>query len=251
MAESKSGKATPTAGKRRGVLFDVDGTLIDSSYFHAMAWWQAFRREGLDVQMSAIHRCVGMGGDKLIQALVPGCSEDMQEDLKSAHGAVFSTFWPALRTFDAARELLSAISESGLAVGLASSAQERDLEVSRQLLDGGSSSGESSDGGGAAIDAWTSSNDAKESKPEPDILLACLEKLELSPEDVVFIGDAVWDVKAGAAIGVPVIGLLCGGISEAELREAGAAEVYDNPRHLLEQLESSIIGRLTEGQPGA
>lgn len=233
--------ADKTTQKKRGVLFDVDGTLIDSSYFHAMAWWQAFRREGLDIEMSAIHRRVGMGGgDRLIQSLVPDCSEDMQEDLKSAHGAVFSTFWPTLRTFESVRDLLAACSDAGLAVGLASSAQERDLEVSRHLLDAGSS-----------IDAWTSSNDAKESKPAPDILEACLEKLGLSPEDVVFVGDAVWDVKAGSAIGIPVIALTCGGISEAELRDAGAAEVYDNPRHLLENLETSMIGKLMAGSRDA
>ncbi|MGO4433761.1 HAD family hydrolase [Paenarthrobacter sp. RAF9] len=220
--------------KTRAVLFDVDGTLIDSSYFHAMAWWQAFRREGLDIEMSAIHRRVGMGGDKLIQSLVPDCTDEMQEDLKSAHGAVFSTFWPTLRPFDSARDLLVACSNAGLAVGLASSAQERDLDVSRHLLDAGSS-----------IDAWTSSNDAEESKPAPDILMACLEKLGVDPEDAVFVGDAVWDVKAGAAIGVPVVALTCGGISEAELRDAGASEVYDNPQQLLEHLETSLIGQLS------
>lgn len=222
------------SGKKRGVLFDVDGTLIDSSYFHALAWWQAFRREGLDIQVSAIHRCVGMGGDKLIEHLVPEWTRDMQEDLKSAHGAVFSTFWPSLRPFDCARDLLAACSDAGLAVGLASSAQERDLDVARRLLDAGKS-----------IDAWTSSHDADESKPSPDILLACLEKLALSPSDVVFVGDAVWDVKAAAAIGIPCIALTCGGISEGELRDAGAAEVYDNPRHLLERLEGSAIGKLS------
>ncbi|MCR1161799.1 HAD family hydrolase [Paenarthrobacter sp. UW852] len=220
--------------KKRAVLFDVDGTLIDSSYFHAMAWWQAFRREGLDIEMSAIHRRVGMGGDKLIQSLVPDCTDEMQEDLKSAHGAVFSTFWPTLRPFDSARDLLAACSNAGLAVGLASSAQERDLDVSRHLLDAGSS-----------IDAWTSSDDAEESKPAPDILMACLEKLGVDPEDAVFVGDAVWDVKAGAAIGVPVVALTCGGISEAELRDAGASEVYDNPQQLLEHLETSLIGKLS------
>lgn len=225
------------SGKKRGVLFDVDGTLIDSSYFHAIAWWQAFRREGLDIQISAIHRCVGMGGDKLIEHLVPDCAQATQEALKSAHGAVFSTFWPSLRPFDSARDLLAACADAGLAVGLASSAQQRDLNVTRRVLDADT-----------AIDAWTSSNDAEESKPAPDILLACLEKLELSPADVVYVGDAVWDVLAASAIGVPAIALTCGGISEAELREAGAAEVYDNPRHLLENLESSAIGKLSAGQ---
>ncbi|WP_405473773.1 HAD family hydrolase [Paenarthrobacter ilicis] len=228
--------AVEAASRKRAVLFDVDGTLIDSSYFHALAWWQAFRREGLDVEMSAIHRKVGMGGDKLIQSLVPDCTEDMQEDLKSAHGAVFSTYWPALRSFDSVRDLLAACSAAGLAVGLASSAQERDLEVSRHLLDAGSS-----------IDAWTSSNDAQESKPAPDILEACLEKLDVLPANAVFVGDAVWDVKAGSALGIPVIALTCGGISEAELRDAGAVEVYDNPRQLLEHLESSLIGKLADG----
>ncbi|PRB43996.1 HAD family hydrolase [Arthrobacter sp. MYb23] len=232
--------ADSTSQKKRGVLFDVDGTLIDSSYFHALAWWQAFRREGLDIEMSAIHRRVGMGGDKLIESLVPDCPEGMQEELKSAHGAVFSTFWPTLRPFESVQDLLAACSHAGLAVGLASSAQDRDLEVSRHILDAGSS-----------IDAWTSSNDAKESKPAPDILLACLDKLGLTPEGAVFVGDAVWDVKAGAAIGVPVIALTCGGISEAELRDAGAAEVYDNPRHLLEHLEASIIGKLMTGERDA
>ncbi|AMB42069.1 MULTISPECIES: HAD family hydrolase [Paenarthrobacter] len=219
--------------KKRGVLFDVDGTLIDSSYFHAFAWWQAFRREGLDVQISDIHRCVGMGGDKLVRHLVPDCTDELEEELKSAHGAVFSTFWPSLRAFEAARDLLAACSDAGLAVGLASSAQQRDLDVSRKVLDAGTS-----------IDAWTSSNDAEASKPEPDILLACLDKLGLRPEDVVFVGDAVWDVKAAGSIGIPAIALTCGGISEGELRDAGAAEVYDNPRHLLENLESSAIGKL-------
>jgi HAD superfamily hydrolase (TIGR01509 family) len=219
--------------KKRGVLFDVDGTLIDSSYFHAFAWWQAFRREGLDVQISDIHRCVGMGGDKLVRHLVPDCTDELEEELKSAHGAVFSTFWLSLRAFDAARDLLAACSDAGLAVGLASSAQQRDLDVSRRVLDAG-----------ASIDAWTSSNDADASKPEPDILLACLDKLGLRPEDVVFVGDAVWDVKAAGSIGIPAIALTCGGISEGELRDAGAAEVYDNPRHLLENLESSAIGKL-------
>lgn len=228
--------AVEAASRKRAVLFDVDGTLIDSSYFHALAWWQAFRREGLDVEMSAIHRKVGMGGDKLIQSLVPDCTEDIQEDLKSAHGAVFSTYWPALRSFDSVRDLLAACSAAGLAVGLASSAQERDLEVSRHLLDSGSS-----------IDAWTSSNDAQESKPAPDILEACLEKLDVLPANAVFVGDAVWDVKAGSALGIPVIALTCGGISEAELRDAGAVEVYDNPRQLLEHLESSLIGKLADG----
>ncbi|GAA2861575.1 HAD family hydrolase [Paenarthrobacter ilicis] len=228
--------AVEAASRKRAVLFDVDGTLIDSSYFHALAWWQAFRREGLDVEMSAIHRKVGMGGDKLIQSLVPDCTEDMQEDLKSAHGAVFSTYWPALRSFDSVRDLLAACSAAGLAVGLASSAQERDLEVSRHLLDSGSS-----------IDAWTSSNDAQESKPAPDILEACLEKLDVLPANAVFVGDAVWDVKAGSALGIPVIALTCGGICEAELRDAGAVEVYDNPRQLLEHLESSLIGKLADG----
>jgi HAD superfamily hydrolase (TIGR01509 family) len=224
-----------TRGRRKlGVLFDVDGTLVDSSYLHTVAWWQAFRHSGLDVPMASIHRSVGMGGDKLVDRLLPpGRDKSLDSSIMAAHGAVFSTFWPALRAFDGARDLLAQCYESGFAVALASSARKEDLAALRSTLHADS-----------YIHAATSANDAKESKPDPDILVAALEAAGVQAEDVVYVGDAVWDVYAAAKLGIPTIGLTCGGTAGTELVEAGAVEVYENPRDLLANLRDSAIGRL-------
>ena len=224
----------PKSPKQRGVLFDVDGTLVDSTYLHTIAWWQGFRQQGMDVPMASIHRHIGMGGDKLLDRLLPpDADEELRGAIERAHGAIFSTFWPAIRPFDAARALLQRCSESGFAVALASSAHARDLQVLRGILDAED-----------WIDCVTSSADASESKPSPDILRAALERLKLGPEDVVYVGDSVWDVKAAARLDIGTIGLTCGGISEAELRAAGALEVYADPRSLLQSLDGSPIGEL-------
>jgi HAD superfamily hydrolase (TIGR01549 family) len=222
---------------KRGVLFDVDGTLVDSNYLHAVAWWQAFRQQDHDVPMSAVHRAIGMGGDKLVEHLLgEDRNEDMDEQLDDAHGAIFSTWWPSLRSFDGARDLLLACAEKDLTVVLASSASETELKVLRTVIDADS-----------AISAATSSSDATESKPSPEILQAALDSSGLTAQDTVFVGDSVWDVKAAAALEIPTIGLLCGGTSEAELRDAGAEEVWENPRELLESLNSSMLGKLIAG----
>lgn len=215
------------------VLFDVDGTLIDSSYLHTLAWWQAFRQAGHDVPMASIHRSVGMGGDQLLDHLLPERDTDGDDALTASQAAVFATFWPALRRTDGARELLAQCHDSGLGVALASSAHGRDLEMLRAAIDAD-----------AYIHAATSSADAEESKPAPDILVAALKALDVPAERAVYVGDSVWDVKAASALDIPTIGLTCGGTSEAELREAGAVEVYENPRALLANLAASAIGKL-------
>jgi phosphoglycolate phosphatase-like HAD superfamily hydrolase len=220
--------------RRPGVLFDVDGTLIDSNYFHALAWWHAFRQFEHTVPMSAIHRAVGMGGDKLVAHLL-GDERDAGQDaeLKASHSAIFSTCWPSLIAFDGARDLVRACADRGLTAVLASSARERDLQVLRTALDADD-----------AIAAATSSSDANESKPAPDILEAALKAGGLDAQDVVFVGDSVWDVYASAKLDIPTIALTCGGTSEAELRDAGATEVYENPRTLLAALAGSALGKL-------
>ncbi len=219
---------------KRGVLFDVDGTLVDSNYLHTVAWWQAFRRMDLDVPMSAVHRAIGMGGDKLVEHLLgEDRDKDQDEKLDATHGAIFSTWWPSLRSFDGARELLLACAEKELTVVLASSASEPELKVLRTVIDADS-----------AIAAATSSSDAEESKPSPDILQAALDSSSLTAQDTIFVGDSVWDVKAAAELEIPTIGLLSGGTSEAELRDAGASEIWNDPRELLENLETSMLGKL-------
>lgn len=184
--------------------------------------------------MASIHRSVGMGGDRILDSLLPA-DRDTSEDstIMTSHAAVFSTFWPSLRPLDGAKELLAQCREGGLAVALASSAQERDLEALRATI-----------GADAFIDAATSSSDAEESKPAPDILVAALKALGVHASDAVYVGDAVWDVYAAGKLDIPAIGLTCGGTSEAELRDAGAVEIYATPRALLENLGTSAIGKL-------
>lgn len=223
-------------GRRRAaVLFDVDGTLVDSSYVHTLAWWQAFRQAGYDVPMASIHRSVGMGGDRILDSLLPA-DRNASDDgtIMTSHAAVFSTFWPSLRPLEGAKDLLAQCHENGLAVALASSARERDLEALRSAI-----------GADAFIDAATSASDAKESKPAPDILVAALKALNVPASDAIYVGDAVWDIYAAGKLDIPAIGLTCGGTSEAELRDAGAVEIYANPRALLENLASSAIGKLS------
>ncbi|MEV8039615.1 HAD family hydrolase [Arthrobacter sp. NPDC080082] len=218
---------------RAAVLFDVDGTLVDSSYLHTLAWWQSFRQAGLDVPMASIHRSVGMGGDKLLDHLLPDRDRDGDDALAASQAAVFATYWPALRRTDGARELLVQCHDVGLAVALASSAHGRDLEMLRAAIDAD-----------AYLHAATSSADAEESKPQPDILVAALEAVGVAAADAVYVGDSVWDIKAAAKLGIPTVAVTCGGTSEAELRDAGAAEVYENPRALLANLAGSAIGKL-------
>jgi phosphoglycolate phosphatase-like HAD superfamily hydrolase len=217
-----------------GVLFDVDGTLIDSNYQHTLAWWQAFRRLGHDVQMASIHRAIGMGSDKLIGHLLGDDRQEADDEvLSSTHGAVFSTFWPSLRAFQGARELLDRCAGAGLTVVLSSSAHEDELQVLRKALNADD-----------AISHATSSADAEASKPSPDILAAALETAGLEAGNTLFVGDSVWDVKAAAELGISCLGVTCGGTSEAELLDAGAMKVYADPEDLLAHFDGSPLAEL-------
>ncbi|MHA7217306.1 HAD family hydrolase [Arthrobacter sp. MDT1-48-3] len=223
-----------TPGRRHGVLFDVDGTLVDSNYQHTLAWWQAFRRFGHDVPMAEIHRAIGMGGDKLVAHLL-GEDRDADEDaeLDATHGAVFSTYWPGLRSFEGAADLVRRCADDGLTVVLASSASQQELGVLRGII-----------GADEAISAATSSSDAENSKPSPGILRAALDAGGLDAADAVFVGDSVWDVLAASDLKIPTIGLASGGTSEAELRDAGAVEVYKDIRALLDAFDDGALHRL-------
>ncbi|NJC21447.1 HAD superfamily hydrolase (TIGR01509 family) [Arthrobacter pigmenti] len=222
---------------KRGVLFDVDGTLVDTNYLHAVAWWQTFRRFGHDVPMSAIHRTIGMGGTTLIEHLLGTDRETGQDDaIKDTHAALFSAQWPSLRAFDGARDLLLHCADSGLAVVLATSASEEELAVLRQVLDAE-----------AALIGATNATDTGISKPSPDILEAALETAGLKPDEAVFVGDAVWDVIAANKLGMPTLAVTTGGTSEAELRDAGAARVYRDVRELLNAIRAGDVPELIKG----
>lgn len=212
-----------------GVLFDVDGTLIDTTYLHTITWWQALRQRDIDVPMARIHRAIGMGSDRILDHLLgPERRTADDEALIGAHAALYGTYWERLRPLPGAAELLRRCADRGLRVVLASSASERELGVLRRVLDADD-----------IVSAATSAADADTSKPAPDILQAALEASALPAQNVLYVGDAVWDVHAAAKLDVPCVGLTCGGTSAAELSEAGAVEVYSDPAALTEALDRS------------
>ncbi|MFD6662954.1 HAD family hydrolase [Micromonospora chalcea] len=223
-----------TDDKRRGVLFDVDGTLVDTTYLHTVSWWEALRQADHRVPMARIHRSIGMGSDKLLDHLL-GAERDRDADgrLRDAHDALYGEYWERLTPLPGARDLLRACAERGLRVVLATSAAEHEVAALRAALDVDD-----------VIDSVTSSADAQESKPAPDILVAALEQSGLAAERVVFVGDSVWDVAAAGKLDIPCIGLTCGGTGRAELAGAGAVAVYDDPAALLDALSDSAVASL-------
>lgn len=206
----------------RGVLFDVDGTLVDSSYLHTLCWWQALRQYQRDVPMAAIHRAIGMGSGELTRHLVPGIAESEIAELRASHDAHYAGYWPGLRALPGARDLVRHCHRAGLATVLASSASERELAVLREVLDVED-----------ALDHATHSDEAGAGKPAPDLIEVALAKAGLAAAQAVYVGDSIWDVQACQAIGLDCIGLECGGTSAAELREAGALATYRTPADLL------------------
>jgi HAD superfamily hydrolase (TIGR01509 family) len=213
---------------RPGVLFDVDGTLVDTSYQHTIAWWYALRDRGLEVPLREIHRAIGMGAD----TLVPHLTGRADNDLSSAHGHYFAPYLEQVQVFADAPELLRACKEHGLVVVLASSSEEEQLTRLRREIDAED-----------AIDYATTSADVEQSKPAPDLVQVALEKSGLSAANAVMVGDTKWDVEAAAKAGVACVGLMCGGWGADELREAGAAEVWASPGELLAHLDESILLR--------
>ena len=211
-------------------LFDVDGTLVDSNYLHVITWWEAFAQAGHDVPMVAIHRAIGMGSDLLLDALLPA-TRDTEADagIRAAHSALYATYWSRLEPLAQAPELLRACRKSGLRVILASSADPQEFAVLREVLDAED-----------AIETTVAAGDVQRSKPAPDVVQVALQRAGLAPQQAVFVGDTVWDVQACQRAGVPCIGLRSGGISGAELLDAGAVAVFADPADLLE----STAGRL-------
>ncbi len=215
------------------MLFDVDGTLVDSNYQQTVSWWQAFRMADVTVLASALHRAIGMGSDHLIPHVLgemPDSQDVDAEVVSAAHDAIFSTHWGSLTALPAAADLLRRCHEAGLQVVLASSAKERELAVLRAALDADD-----------WIDTATSSADADGSKPEPDLIEVALSKAGLAPRDAVYVGDSVWDMQAATTAGVRCVGLECGGTSADELRRAGAAATYRDPAELLDRFTDSPL----------
>lgn len=216
-----------------GVLFDVDGTLVDTTYLHTVSWWEALRQNDHPVPMATVHRAIGMGSDKLLDHLLgPERDRDADGRLRDAHDTLYAEYWERLTPLPKAADLLRACAERGLRVVLATSAAEHEVAALRRALDADD-----------VIAAVTSSADAKQSKPAPDILVAALDQSGLPAERVVFVGDSVWDVAAAGKLDIPCVGLTCGGTSRGELAGAGAVAVYDDPAALLATLDDSPLAR--------
>jgi HAD superfamily hydrolase (TIGR01509 family) len=229
----------------KAVLFDVDGTLVDTNYLHAVTWWQAFAQAGHQVPMTDIHRAVGMGSDQLLDALLPaGRDKSADDDIRAAHGTLYAPYWPHIRPFEGAADLLRACRAAGPQVILASSADPAEFAALRAALDAED-----------AITAATSAADVEQSKPAPDLVQVALDKAGVRAEEAIFVGDTVWDVRACQRAGVRCVALLSGGISAAELHEAGAVTVFRDPADLLASTGGRIAAALSRprdpvGTPG-
>lgn len=217
-------------GQRRGsVVYDVDGTLLDTNYLHVTAWWDAFRERGHDVACADIHRAIGLSSDDLISRVLGG----PDPSVSAAHSRYIAPYLGRMRPLAGAPDLLRATARLGLNVVLATSAKDEELDLMLDAL-------EARD----AVSTVVSSGDVEQAKPNPEIVQKALAESGTDPDYAVMVGDTVWDMLAAQGAGVPCVGLLSGGISEEELRDAGAVETYPGPAVLLKKLTGSAIGRL-------
>ncbi|HET9444333.1 MAG TPA: HAD family hydrolase [Acidimicrobiales bacterium] len=227
-----------TSAPRSGspaVLFDIDGTLVDTNFLHALAWRRAFLDAGLDVPTAWVHRRIGMGASTLIQELVGHDRPDVKDNWRRH----FERLKPEVRALPGAADLLRAVASRGVKVVLASSSEEEDLEALLQAI-----------AADDVVDCVTSAGDVEEAKPSPEVFTTALAKAGCGPERALVLGDTVWDVKAAGAAGLACVGVLTGGVSAAELADAGAVAVYDDARALVAALDDSPLARLFEPAAG-
>ncbi len=214
---------------RPGILFDLDGTLLDTNYLHTLAWSRALADCGEWAPMHAIHRLVGMGGDQLVPRLL---GRDVPE-LHDARARRYRELLPEVRAFPGAARLLRAVHGAGVAVVIATSAPADELDAARRAL-----------AADDALDEVTSADDAPVSKPAPDLFEAALRRGGIDPARALVVGDSVWDIEAAEAAGLGCVGLESGGFSRHELSEAGAVAVYRDAGLLADQLFTGALSPL-------
>ena len=211
------------------VLFDVDGTLVDTNWFHTVSWWRAFRDVGEDVPMSRIHPLIGMGSDQLVERLIGHDSEEATE----AHSKRYEPFKEEITAFPGAADLVKEVANRGALVVLATSSNEEDVERLQDAV-----------GAGDAVDHVVSKGDVDKSKPAPDIFEAALQHMDLDPDRTMVVGDTAWDVRAAKKLGLKTVGVLTGGATREQLEDEGAVAVYEDVAQLLDQLDDSPLGTL-------
>jgi HAD superfamily hydrolase (TIGR01549 family) len=214
----------------RAAILDIDGTLVDTNYHHALAWYQAFRQHGLVLPVWRIHRHIGMGGDQLIAALTSDATdEELGDDIRAAEKALYMALIEQVEPMQGARELIADLKKRGQSVVLASSAKANEVEHYLDLLDARE-----------LADGWTTSADVEATKPNPDLVKAAMEKA--GGGKAVMVGDTPWDVKAAKRARVPTVTLLTGGFSAAELEDAGAVAVFESIDDLRTSLDDTPLG---------
>ncbi|WP_369208714.1 HAD family hydrolase [Streptomyces sp. PU-14G] len=218
----------------RAALFDVDGTLTDTTYLHVHAWWEALRQSGHKVPTATLHRAIGLGGGDLIaQVLGEGRDRDQDQVISAAHKTLFATCHERLGALEGARELLRALHDRGWVLVLVTSAVGGELAAMRRALDVDE-----------LIAHLASAADVERGKPAPDSVEHARDLVGAAREQTVFIGDSVWDMRAASRAEVTALGVLSGGIPRADLEEAGAQEIYEGPADLLTRLDESAYARL-------
>ncbi|HEX8526604.1 HAD family hydrolase [Allosphingosinicella sp.] len=211
----------------RAVLFDVDGTLVDSNDLHTAAWQQAFCHFGINLPYARIRAQIGKGGDNLIPTLVPReVADRLQKEIEAFRSDLFRrAYLEKAQPFPGVCELLRLLRDDGRKIVLATSAKQAELDFHLERI-----------GCSDLVDATTSKDDVEHSKPSPDIFEAALAKVApLGAGETLVVGDTPWDVKAAARIGVRTVAVRCGGFADRELEQAGAAAIYDGPKELIQR----------------
>ena len=213
-------------------LLDVDGTLIDSNYQHALAWYRAFRRHGIVLPVWRVHRAIGMGGDQLVPALAgEKVDKEKGDEIRETREPIYKELLSEVEPLYGAHDLIVDLKERGMRVVLASSSPKDELEHYLELLDAED-----------LADASTTKDDVEATKPAPDLVRAALEKAGVEADRAVMVGDARWDVEAAAKAGVETLCVMTGGWSKQELREAGAAAVFESADELRRRLDETLLG---------
>ena len=211
-------------------ILDIDGTLVDSNYQHALAWYRAFRLHGITIPVWRCHRAIGMGGDQLVSYLAgEGFASEEGATVRTEEHALFQQLIHEVQPFAGARELIEDLKGRGCKVVLASSAKAEDLQHFLDVLDARE-----------LADGWTDSSSVEHTKPEPDLVSAALELVGGGPG--VMIGDSTWDVAAAKKLDVQTVCVRTGGFGADELLEAGAAGVFDSLEELRERLDDTPFG---------
>ncbi|MGE5697447.1 MAG: HAD family hydrolase [Candidatus Sericytochromatia bacterium] len=221
------------ASRPPAVLFDIDGTLVDSNYLHVHAWARAFHDVGIAADSWRIHRSIGLDGSTLVKTLSGDADDDTKERLKDLHSRYYNELTPLLRVLPGAREVLDRVASMGLQVVLATSAPHDELSILREVLDRDD-----------LVSEMTSSADVDTAKPQPDIIRVALDRAGVTADRAVFVGDSVWDTEACRRAGVTSIGVLSGGMSREELTAGGARMVLEDARQLTEQIGDTPIADL-------